>query len=317
MEEVVGTIRTRSGNSFQLPMKVLLTSSKDVWGKKMRTPPLPWLRKMAPSFAGLLCLWMAGALAASATDTDKAWSLLRAAASNKNKDHRTHAIKALGLISRNNRAMKMATKALDDESPEVRAAAADALGHMHAKVAAPRLKKLLENEKDVAVIMAGARALIAIGDPFGYNVYYAVLTGEKKSGGGLLDDQKKMLHDPKKMAEFGFEQGIGFVPFAGIGIEAVKALRKDDSSPVRAAAARVLADDPDPSTTDALLTAASDKNWIVRAAALDSISRRNDPALADQIQNHLEDGKEEVRLTAAAAMIHLMDLRAGKRKPRP
>jgi HEAT repeat protein len=250
------------------------------------------------------------------TDTEKPWSLLQAGAADKGKDHRTHAIKALGLLPNNVRAIDLATGALSDTSPDVRAAAAEALGHMHAKASVPRLKQVLESEKDVAVIMAGARALVTLGDDSGYSIYFAILTGEKKSSGGMLDDQKKMLHDPKKMAQFGFEEGIGFVPFAGIGVDAFKALKKDDSSPVRAAAARVLAEDTDPSTADALLTAASDKSWLVRAAALDAIARRNDATLAEKIGAHLDDPKEEVRFTAAAAIIHLSDGKDGKRKDR-
>ena len=42
--------------------------------------------------------------------------------------------------------------------------------------------------------------------------------------------------------------------------------QKDDSSPVRAAAAKVLARDPDPAATKALAEAAGDDSWIVRAA---------------------------------------------------
>ena len=273
------------------------------------------VKQFALSFA-LATLCVACTVPAFAADTDKAWSLLQAGATDKGKEHREHAVKALGLMPNNVRAIELATNALSDQVPEVRAAAAEALGHMHAKAAAPKLKQVLENEKDVAVIMAGARSLITLGDDSGYDVYFAVLTGEKKSKGGMLDDQKKMLHDPKKMAQFGFEQGIGFVPFAGIGVDAIRALKKDDSSPVRAAAARVLAEDPDPDTASALLTAASDKNWLVRAAALDAIARRNDASLAEKIEPHLDDPKEEVRFTAAAAIIHLADGKDGKRKAR-
>ncbi len=271
--------------------------------------------KIAFSLA-LVSFCLAAVLPSLAVDTDKAWSLLQAGITDKGKEHREHAVKALGLLPNNIRATDLVTNALSDSQPEVRAAAAESLGHMRAKSAIPKLKSVLETEKDVSVIIAGARALILLGDDSGYDVYFAVLTGEKKSSGGMLDDQKKMLHDPKKMAQFGFEEGIGFVPFAGIGVEAFKAIRKDDSSPVRAAAARVLADDPDPSTGDALLTAASDKSWLVRAAALDAISRRNDPALAEKIEPHLDDPKEEVRFTAAAAIIHLSDRKDGKRKAR-
>jgi len=37
-----------------------------------------------------------------------------------------------------------------------------------------------------------------------------------KSGTSLMDQQKKMLNDPRKMAQFGFEQNIGFIPCAGM-----------------------------------------------------------------------------------------------------
>jgi HEAT repeat protein len=102
-------------------------------------------------------------------------------------------------------------------------------------------------------------------------VYYEVLMGERKARKGLISSQASLLHDPKKMAALGFEEGIGFIPFAGIGWGAIKAIAKDDSSsPVRAAAAKVLARDPDPATTKALTDAASDKSWIVQAEALEA-----------------------------------------------
>ena len=319
MEEVVGSIPTRSTNFPKTNCDCRERMADTFFSQPIRRNSMQaltgsHLRNIALTFA--LAVFCAASVVPARADVDKAWSLLQTGAADKNKDHREHAIKALGLLANNVRAIDLATNALSDPIPEVRAAAAESLGHMHAKAAAPKLKEILTNEKDVGVIIAGARALVTLGDDDGYGIYYAVLTGEKKSKGGMLDDQKKMLHDPKQMAQFGFEEGIGFVPFAGIGVEAFKALRKDDSSPVRAAAARVLADDPDPDTTDALLTAASDKSWIVRVAALDALSHRNDASLADKIEKHLDDSREEVRFTAAAAIIHLTDAQSGRRKPR-
>jgi len=121
-----------------------------------------------------------------------------------------------------------------------------------------------------------------------------------------------MLHDPMKMAQFGFEQGIGFIPFAGLGLSAIKGLTKDDISPVRAAAAKILAADRDPRSGKALVTAASDKSWLVRAAVLDAISHRNDPALLPDIEPRLDDDKEVVRYTAAAAILHLQDVQQNR-----
>jgi HEAT repeat protein len=238
---------------------------------------------------------------------DKAWSILATALSDKSVEKRTSAVKVLGLIENNTRATDLALNALNDEHPEVRAAAAEALGEMKAKSAAGRLKELVDQEKDVSAVIAAARALINLDDPAGYNVYYTVLTGERKSGGGMLDEQKKLLHDPKKMAEFGFEQGIGFIPFAGVGVGALRALTKDDSSPVRAAAAKVLARDPDPDSGKALVAATYDKSWLVRAAALDAIADRNDPKLAPEILNSFDDEKDAVRYAAAATWIHLQE----------
>jgi HEAT repeat protein len=120
------------------------------------------------------------------------------------------------------------------------------------------------------------------------------------------------LHDPKKMAQFGFDQGIGFIPFASVGMGAIKALTKDDASPVRAAAARILANDPDPKSGEALIEASSDKSWLVRAAALDAISHRGDPTLISKIEAKLDDEKVAVRYAAAATIIHLHDIQTGK-----
>lgn len=242
------------------------------------------------------------------SSVDKAWAILKSGLAEKGVDQRALASRVLGLVVNNPKAEELALTALGDARPEVRAGAAEALGQMKAKSAAPKLAETLKEEKDVSVIIAGARSLIALGDPLGYTVYYAVLTGEKKSGGDLLEEQKKMLYDPKKMAKFGFEQGIGFFPFASIGYGAIKALGKDDSSPVRAAAAKILAKDPDPKSGAALVEAASDKSWIVRAAALEALSQREDSSVLPEIEPKLDDEKAAVRLTAAAALIHLQSV---------
>jgi len=142
-------------------------------------------------------------------------------------------------------------------------------------------------------------------DDSAYEVYYEVLTGERKAGKGLIASQTSILKDPKKMAQLGFEEGIGFIPFAGIGWEAIKVIRKDDSSPVRAAAAKVLAKDPDPAATKALADAVGDKSWLVRAAALEALAKRGDPSVLDTVQLYVSDEKDAVKYTAAAAVLRL------------
>ncbi len=244
--------------------------------------------------------------------TQKAWDILNKAASGSNEQNRVQAISVLGLIKNNPQAQALALKALTtDDKPEVRAAAATALGDMSATAAIPQLKSALK-DKDVRVIVSAAHALYVLKQQVAYEVYYAILTGERKSGQGLMKSQKEMLSDPKKMAQLGFEVGIGFVPFGGLSVGVIKAVTKDDASPVRAAAAKILANDSDPRSGEALVKAASDKSWIVRAAALDAIARRGDPNLASRIVNQLDDDKDVVQYVAAAAVIQLSPRHAAK-----
>jgi len=245
----------------------------------------------------------------SQASSGKAWMVLQAGLSNSNTDNRTVATRLLGGLTKNAKAQDFALKALSDNRPEVRTAAAEALGNMQAKSAIPQLRELAQTEKDGGVVISAGRALVALGDPSGYAVYYAILTGERKSGAGLIEDQKKMLKDPKKLAKFGFEQGVGFVPFGGLTFGAYRLLTKDDVSPIRAAAAEVLVMDPDPKTTEALKTAVADKSWIVRAAAVDALGKRNNPNVIPALEPALDDSKEAVRYAAAAAVIHLYDVK--------
>ena len=80
-------------------------------------------------------------------------------------------------------------------------------------------------------------------------------------------------------------------------------------SPVRSAAAKVLTKDPDPKSGEALVNAVSDKSWIVRMAALDSLAHRGDPSVIPRISFKLDDEKDVVRYTAAAAIIRLSDVK--------
>jgi HEAT repeat protein len=232
---------------------------------------------------------------------------------------RAKAVQVLGLIKDDPEAEKLAVNALSDERPEVRAAGAAALGDMAAKSAADELYKMF-HDSEITVIMASARSLLDLGDNRGYNVYYAILTGETKTGTGLLDQQKKLLKDPQKLAQFGFEQGIGFIPFAGIGWSAIKVVRKDDTSPILAASAITLAADPHPKSGQALVNAAeSQKSWIVRAAALNALAKRGDPKLIKPAEDGMQDEKEEVQYSAAATVIRLTNIAehpaAQERKP--
>jgi HEAT repeat protein len=150
--------------------------------------------------------------------------------------------------------------------------------------------------------------MIVLGDTRAYEVYYAMLTGERKSGDTLVESQMKMLKDPKALASMGFEAGIGFIPFAGAGLSAYKMIRKDDESPVRAAAAQRLVKDPDPKSGEALAKNSTDKKWLVRASVLDAIAKRGDPALLPAAVAAMDDDNDNARYNADAAVIQLSQL---------
>jgi HEAT repeat protein len=230
--------------------------------------------------------------------------MLESACTGEKTSNRATAIRVLGLMPANAKAAKLAEEALNDESPEVRMAAAAALGDMKSRASIPKLRKALD-DKDPSVALAAAHSLELMHDDAAYEVYYEVLNGERKSGKGLIASQKSILSDRKKMAQLGFEEGIGFIPFAGIGWGAIKAITKDDSSPVRAAAAKVLANDPDPATTEALADAVGDESWLVRAAALEALAKRGDPSVLRTVELSLSDEKDAVKYTAAAAVLRL------------
>jgi HEAT repeat protein len=261
---------------------------------------------------GCLMLACAGAvslLAQASTDIEspkhKAWDILLTAAFSKITIERTNGIRALGLLRDNPRARELAENALKDPKPEVRTAAATALGQMHATESIPKLEKALSDIK-VPVVMAAAQALRQLQDEgSAYAVYYELLTGGRKSNDGLIAQQMETLKNPRELAKIGFSEGIGYVPFAGIGWDAYRTVHKKDPNPVRAVAATLLAHDPDPTTAKALVNATRDKDWIVRAAAVEAIAQRGDPSLLPKVQSRFTDRNPKVRYSSAAAVIRL------------
>jgi HEAT repeat protein len=242
---------------------------------------------------------------------DQAWTILRDAAANKSSEQRLATMRVLQLIPGNSRAVGMAEQGLKDKDPEVRGAAALSLGAMGSKSAIPQLTAAAKTDTEGSVVMAAAKSLIQLGDEKGYTVYYAILTGQRKSGAGLIGSQEKQLDDlmrhPQQMENMAFEQGMGFVPFGGIGLQAYETIHSsEEKGPlVKATAIKVLAKDPDPVTAKALVAATHDKEWVIRAAAYDALARRGDSSVLPDMTPGLKDGKDEVKITAAAAIVAL------------
>jgi HEAT repeat protein len=244
-------------------------------------------------------------VAADEVRRTKAWKLLEDGARDGSREKRAKMIRVLGLLGAEPRAVELAEAGLADKEPEVRAAAARVLGEMASIKSVPKLVAAT-TDKRLSVALAAAHSLLALKNNAGYEVYYAVMTGERKNG-GMIEQQWDELKEPKKAAEFAFEQGIGFVPYAGAALEAFQMLTEKDPSPVRAAAATALARDPDPRSGVALAQGLKDKNWIVRVAVLRALAMREDQASLDAVDAATQDKRDEVRFVAAAAVLKLME----------
>ena len=282
----------------------------------MNTMPQPLIQFAASSMLAVLVFISSNF--ATITGTEKAWQLLNRAIAG-DTDDRSTAVAVLALIPNDPQAFHLVSEALDDLKPSVRIAACNSLAALNNKAAIPDLQKALADQ-EMSVVIACAHALDALKDHSAYDVYYAILTGEVRGSKGLLAKQLDTLKDPKQLAKIGFSEGIGFVPFAGAGWDAFRYIHKTDPSPVRAAAASVLATDPDPRTGRALIDATHDKNWIVRLAALEALNRRADPDLRVDVEPAMYDSRKKVRLAAAAVVIHLGELKkppSPKRTPKP
>lgn len=248
------------------------------------------------------------------TPVTQAWTVLHAGATSKSADQRQTAMRVMRLMPENAAAVTLAEGGLKDSDGETRGAAALSLGDMDSKSAIPALLATANGDTEGSVVMAAAKSLIKLGDEQGYAVYYAIVTGKRKSGQGLIGSQEEQLHEllqhPEQMENMAFEQGMGFVPFGGIGLQAFQTIHasKEKGPLVKATAIKILAKDPDPVTAKALVAATHDKEWVIRAAAYDALARRGDASLLSDATAGLNDPKYEVKMTSAAAVVHLSGL---------
>ena len=240
--------------------------------------------------------------------TEIAWDILEKGHTSQNTKERISAVRALGQLLGNLRAVELAEECITDKSPEVRAAAAITLGRLNSVRSIPLLKEALK-DKRTQVGFAASNALLSLGDPSGYAIYYQVLTKRRKTGEGPLEEQKRLIKDPKAMTLMMLGIGAGFAPYAGYAWAMIQVMSKDYAGPVRVEAVQKLAKDPNTQTQAALIEAASDKSWKLRVAALEVLAQTGDPRLLDTLASHLSDKNQAVRCAAAAGFIRLSSAR--------
>ena len=261
--------------------------------------------KFLPVVLGfILALFQWSLAAGTETPFNSAWKILQAGTEDKSSVKRSQALTALGLLAGDRRAAETAERALGDASSEVRVAAVNALGDMNAKGSIPKIKNIL-NVSDARTVVAIAAVLKKFNDPEAYEIYYEILTGERKAGGGILSG----LKDKKSLEKMGFQEAIGFIPFGGVGLGAYNYFKQNSTANVDVAAAVALADDPDPASETALVKASFEGKEVVQVAALRALARRGDPKVTSDISPAMYSDHSIISYTAAAVVIHLTSLR--------
>jgi HEAT repeat protein len=258
-----------------------------------------------------------GSPADSAAAEKHARDLIERALHDKNPDTRKQAAVALSLGGAREPFLSQLEALLDDKDVETRMAAVASLSELKTKQTMAALRKALKDDVP-EVSFAAAKALFGQNDPVGKEALLSVLSGETKVASGFLTKQKRdalrMVHTPKPMFMFAMKAGIGFAPVPGLGqgISSMQGILSDPGVSGRALAALLLGKERDEATRQALREALTDKDPSVRAAAVHSLSLRNDLTLQADLVPLLEDKKESVRLRAAAGYLRLQLVRKGR-----
>ncbi len=155
-----------------------------------------------------------------------AWNILDRGHSSRSTRERVNAVRALEQLLGNTRAVELAEEGITDRKPDVRAAAALTLGRLNSVRSTPLLKEALK-DKSIQVDFAASNALLSLGDSSGYTIYYQVLTGKRKSGEGPVEEQKRLVRDPKAMTLMMLDIVVGFVPYGGYSWAMFQVISKD------------------------------------------------------------------------------------------
>ena len=249
----------------------------------------------------------AGCLLGQAPDS-RPWNTLEGGLKDGNPVKRIAVLTAMSVMKPQPRPVKMIEAMLDDKDLGVRQAACATLGSLNSRESIPLLEAAVE-DKAPEVVFAAAKALYAMGNPTGRIVLTAILLGDQKDASGFLTTSirgaKLKLHDPKALLLLGVNQAAGLLGPMGAGIPVAEQLLKDSQSSGKTVAALLLATDTSPESKNAVRLALGDKNWTVRAAAARAVALREIGQYYPDVVALLDDKRDEVTYSAAAAAIRL------------
>jgi HEAT repeat protein len=258
-------------------------------------------------FATVMCVFGQTPVPAGSPD-ETAWRILDHGVHDGNPLKRKEAVLAMSLVLPQPRPVALIVEALGDKDAGVREAACATLGAIKARTSIPKLQIMLADAVP-EVIFAAAKSLYNMDDPVGRDVIMAVLLGDQSDASGFVSgsirSMRLKLHDPKALMLIGIREGAGFAGPFGMGVPVAEGLLKDNQASGKTIAALLLATDRSPETLQTLKEALQEKNWTVRAAAARAIGTRDATTLYKDVAMLLDDKRDEVALSAAAALIRL------------
>jgi HEAT repeat protein len=215
----------------------------------------------------------------------------------------------MGITHADHRTVALVEASFDDKDYSVRQAACTALGQMKSRQSIAKLHDAL-NDKAPEVVFAAAKALYDLGDATGRNVLIAVLLGDQADSSSFfassMHDMKAKMHDTKGLMMLGLKEGAGsFMGPIGYGIPVAEGLLKDSNASGKTVVTTLLAKDRNPEAVKAIRQALGDKNWTVRAASVRALALADNVDAYEAIVWLLDDKRDEVQYSAAAALIRL------------
>jgi HEAT repeat protein len=242
------------------------------------------------------------------TPDEAAWRVLDHGIHDGNPIKRKETVLAMSLLHPQPRAVALLESVLGDPDAGVREAACATLGAIESRTSVRKLKLAL-GDPVPEVIFAAAKALYNLNDQTGREVLTAILLGEQADSSGFVSGSirsfRLKLHDPKALFMMGVKEGVGFAGPFGMGLPLAEGLLKDNQASGKTVAALLLATDRSPESLAALKESLNDKNWTVRVAAARAIGTRDATSLYDNVAMLLDDKRDEVEFSAAAALIRL------------
>ena len=262
----------------------------------------------------LIVILLAGILdaqPASSPTVDRARSILLAGLGDKDPEVRAQAMQALGMVGHNEEMIKGLVNHLEDKDVKVRIAAISTLVDLKENSAIVPLQKRLIVDDVPEVAFSAAKALYLLKDPQGKIALDAMFAKEMKTGSNMIRtkvrDLMRTVKTPRSAMLFALRNGVGYIPFPGLGegVGAALDLLTDGDLSARANVLLMMVTDKSEENKTMVTTALTDSDWTVRAVGIQSIAMLNWVEFLPKVESLMDDKKEKVRFRAAAAYLRL------------